>query len=196
MIKINVKKVLKEAEIKRNTPKPLPKVTIRPKSPGHQLSHVIVDEAIHMPPKEPENTLLHQLEREYADVRMERNKLSSQICGLVEGGADQSALRSLYHKIESFRVPLQEHYDKIAYVKQHGHLPEVKPESIHEPTLFELKDQKRKLIDKRSKLQAKLKPSAKATKPTQIANWELELEQCNAMYEDVDNRIKKLEGRA
>lgn len=199
MIKINVKKVLQEAEIKRNTPKPLPKVNIRTKS---EITHAVVDEAIQDRSNVFSKTerftslLLHQLEREYADVRMERNKLSSKICGMVEEGADQSALRAIYHNIESFRVPLQEHYDKIAYVKQHGHLPEVKQESIHEPTLFELKDQKRKLIDKRSKLQAKLKPSAKSTKPTQIANWELELEQCNALYEDVDKRIKKLEGRA
>jgi hypothetical protein len=197
MIKINVKKVLKEAEIKRNTPKPLPKVNIRTKSPGHEISHAVIDEAVHIAaPNNSTNSLLHQLEREYADVRMERNKLSSKICTRVEDGADEGELRDIYHKIESYRAALQEYYDKIAYVKQHGHLPEVKQEPEHEFTLFELKDQKRKLIDKRCKLQAKMKPSAKSVKPSQLANWQLELEQCNAMYEDVDMRIKKMEGRA
>jgi hypothetical protein len=208
MIKINVKKVLQEAEIKRNTPKPLPKVKMRYKSPGI-ATHGVVDEALSIPDVplsvdvvqkfkryDSKTNLLHQLEGEYADVRMERNKLSSKICTMVEDGADEGELRNIYHKIESYRIPLQEYYDKIAYVKQHGHLPEVKQEPQHEFTLFELKDQKRKLIDKRCKLQAKLKPSAKSVKPSQLANWQLELEQCNAMYEDVDMRIKKMEGRA
>jgi len=196
MIKINVKQVLKEAEINRNKPKPLPKVkSVKVKSDvpiaGHQLDHIITDEAL--PEK---NDLLHSLEREYADVRMERNKLSSRICTLVEDGADQGILRDLYHKIESYRVPLQQHYDNIAYVKQHGHLPQVKHEPEHEATLYELKDQKRKLIDKRCKLLAKLKPSAKKPKPEQLASWQLELDQCNVMYQDVEVRIKKMEGRA
>lgn len=115
---------------------------------------------------------------------------------MVEGGASQDDLKDLYQKIEAFRIPLQQHYDKIAYVKQHGHLPEADTESVHEETLFELKDKKRKLVDKRCKLQRKLTASAKPSKPEQVANWELELEQATAEYNDVERRIKILEGKA
>lgn len=215
-MKFNVNKVLHEAEIERQKPKPLPKVRIKSKStignhevvipsPGAAKRQAVSE------PTEPisidqemidsgkvyveEQVLLHQLEREYADIRMERNKLSSLISTMVEEGATQEQLREHYEKIEAFRIPLQQHYDKIKYVKQHGALPEIKSDAKSEETLFELKDKKRKLIDKRCKLQKKLVASAKPSKPEQIANWELELEQATAEYNDVEKRIKQMEGR-
>lgn len=218
MKRFNVNKVLLDAEAERQKPKPLPKIRIKKKSDTAIFArleggdhHPMNDLYLINEPTGPidasklgykiisteeDNTLLYQLEREYADIRMERNKLSSQISIMVEGGATQEALKELYHKIEGYRGALQSHYDKIKYVKQHGQLPEIKSDAQSEETLFELKDKKRRLIDKRCKLQSKLKVSAKPSKPVQIATWELELEQANAEYNDVEKRIKKMEGRA
>jgi hypothetical protein len=142
-----------------------------------------------------QQTLLQKLESEYSDVRLERDKLSTRISFMVEEGATPSQLMHHYNEIESYRIPLQQYYDKIDYVKRNGHLPgESDPEQ--EKTLFELKDQKRKLVDKRCKLQVKLKPSAKAQKPERLIMWQLELEQANSEYEDVEVRIKKMSGKA
>ncbi|HMG92608.1 MAG TPA: hypothetical protein VK589_21270 [Chryseolinea sp.] len=200
MIKLNVNKVLEQREIERQKPKPLPKLRIKG-STRSPIAQKILDET-HSEVTDfvkeygDEKVLLHQLEREYGEIRMERNKLSSQICMMVEGGASQEQLKDLYQQIEGYRIPLQQHYDKIAFVKQHGALPEIKTEAHHEETIFELKDKKRKLVDKRCKLQIKLQKSAKPSKPAQVANWELELEKANAEYNDVERRLKVMEGKA
>jgi hypothetical protein len=198
MIRINVQKVLTEAEQERNAPRELPRVkrsyqVEQEESPGSQCNQVPpVASAIGTVPR-IEN-LIFELEREFADMRTERAKLSTHIYRLVENGASKTDLMEQYDKIEAYRVPLQQHYDKIAYVKLHGHLPEVATESKEE-TLFELKDKKRKLVDKRCKLSAKLKVSGKPSRPVQLASWQIELELATAEYQEVEKKIKQLEGR-
>jgi len=128
-------------------------------------------------------------------VRMERDKLSTKISFMVEEGATPDQLKYHYNDIESYRQTLMDYYDKIEYVKRHGCLP-AESDPDQEKTLFELKDQKRKLVDKRCKLQAKLTPSAKAQKSERLILWQLELEQANAEYNDVEARIKKMSGKA
>lgn len=209
MKSIVIKEVHERIAIERAKPKP--KVVIQRNLQGRQLADngkglgTVKDaglpdgKAVHSEIKEQaiaHNNILHQLEREYADTRMERDKLSSQIWRMVQDNSTQEQLRAHYEKIESYRIPLQQHYDKIAYVKQHGHLPEIKAEPHQDKSLLELKFEKRTLSDKRCKLAKKLKISAKPSKPEQIAFWQMELEQATARYHDVELKIKKMEGKA
>lgn len=199
MLKLNTQKVLKQAEEERNRPKPLPKIkAIQPRipQPGSKPVTQAIDSMLD--PSSIHVTDLSMAEREYSDLRQERNKLSTTISFKVEQGASTEDLKSLYEQIESFRDLIRSAYDKISRIKNGPANPttvDVAPVGEAQ-SLFELKDQKRKLVDKRCKLQAKLKGSAKPSRPDQIAAWTLELEQANAQYNDLEQRIRKLEGKA
>lgn len=203
---LSVSKVIKEAAIQRAKPKPLPKVVMKVKVVKPEINITVDDsqwveksnvllEQVQQLNNDIERTLLQKLESEYSDVRMERDKLSTRISFLVEEGATPERLMQHYNEIESYRQPLKDYYDKIEYIKRNGCLP-AESDPDQEKTLFELKDQKRKLVDKRCKLQVKLKPSAKAQKPERLIMWQLELEQANAEYEEVEKLIKKMSGKA
>jgi len=207
-LKFNTQKVLQDAQAERDRPKPLPKIkavsilqTITKPSIVISADATQAIESLTAASAGITNLELSVAEREYADIRQERNKLSTTISFRVEEGASPQDLKDLYEKIEAFRDPIRQAYDRIKHIKQFGSVPSVVPASqpgspVHEYSIFELRDQKRKLVDRRCKLAAKLKPSAKPSKPEQIAEWTLELEQANAQYADVEAKIKKLEGQA
>jgi hypothetical protein len=186
--------VLKQAAVERLKPKPKPVIEV-----GSSKLVVVSEPEPHVEEQAEQPTtnnqqLLPQLEREQAQLLTERAKLSSQIWKLVANGASQDELKLHYERIEAFRQPLIDHYDKIAYVKKHGSLPEVPTTTNQQPTtLLELRELKRKLSDKRCKLKVKLQPSAKPSKPDQLLNWQMELAQAEAQYADVEERIKQMQ---
>lgn len=199
------KEVLKQAAIEKRKPRPKPVIEVGNSSSKFQVSGVeekpnieikLDTEGLKPLNSAIKDTLLLQLENEYAVVFKERNILSTEIYRMVENGATQGELASHYKKIESYRPALIDYYNKIKYVKQHGHLPEasdvVSPMSEAPKSLLELKDIRSKLIDKRCKLKAKLKPSATPSKADQVVFWELELAQAEAEYQNVQERIKAI----
>jgi hypothetical protein len=156
-------------------------------------------------PVKAANDILTEAElwREYDQVKTERNKLSSQIWKMVQNGADTEELRDHYTKIESFRPTLVDLWMKIEGLKKTGKLPEPKKELAPDSSnILELKDQKRKVVDKRSKLQRKIKeamgnavdaPNGAPIKPnsTMLQKWQLELDQANAEYVALSEQIRK-----
>jgi hypothetical protein len=198
MIKLNVNQVLREADAERRKPKPLPKVAVKKARPaGRAAVDKPIDQQEATSTDRQDDPTLRILEREYLDVRMQRSKESSKIVSMVEAGAPQEDLRLQYEKIESYRSEIRSKYDQLSYYKQHGQLPArpVEEKETKTYTLYELKDRKRKLIDRRCKLQAKLKPSGKPSKPFQIATWQMELDQSTAEYELICDEIKRLDGK-
>lgn len=213
MIRFNPKKVLANAAARKLKKKPLPKVKV-PRalkepisSPGLTADYQIIDEAANF------SSPIHSIEREYYQVRLERNKLSTEISYLVESGASQEELAEHYQKIQNLRPIIQAHYGKIQHFKKFGDLPEVETiatdiTSMPLPdfsklsaeerhlNILELTAKKRKLVDKRSKLKAKLRQSAKPAKPDKILEWQQELEMANVEYDVVERQIKELEGKA
>lgn len=140
---------------------------------------------------ETRSELRGELWKEYDEVMLERNKLSSQIYDMVEDGATQEQLKQHYDNIESYRPALQELFDRARHVDRYGKLPEPKAQENPSLDLLTLKDQKKKLIDRRCKLQAKIK-KGEAKNPDRVIAWQLELEQANAEYNHVDDQLKKL----
>lgn len=149
------------------------------------------------------------LQHEFCGVKKSRDMLSSQIARMVEKQRLAEALapedqalqekhrderRALYHRIEAYRNELAAHYDNIAYVKIHGHLPQKREPPSTEETIFSLRDHKRSLINRRDKLRRRIQ--IMATKDaTKVPSLQLQLEQLDAEYDDVQARIKQLEGK-
>lgn len=192
MIKIiNVKKVLEDHDAEQSKPKALPVIVIR--KPIIQQAKVVHEVDITRP--DVKTDLVKALWIEYNSMLVERNKLSSEIAHLVEAGAETSKLFDHYNRIETYRPGLQDLYDKIKYVELHGDLPSV-PEKIEDPeTIYSLKLQRESVTDKRSKLKAKLAKKA-SQNPAKYSEWALELQQSNLLYQDLTDKIKKLEGKA
>lgn len=133
---------------------------------------------------------------EFNQVKLERNKLSSEIWRIVEAGATKQTLKEHYEKIEAYRAQLQELFDRARHAERFGDLPQEKKNDAGQAVdISSLKYEKKKLTEKRSKLQKKIK-LAEATGSDKILEWQLELEQADAMYRDLDERIRKMEGRA
>lgn len=206
-MEINVAETLKQAENK--APAPLPVVeldeTVLTTSVKKELSeddmrwvdsYEMPRDIIARVKAENGDTLEHQLWIEFNALKVERNKLSTEISRLVENEASKERLAEQYAKIESYRPDLIALYDKIQYVKQHGCLPAVQETTTDLPDAYRLKDEKKKLVDKRCKLKRKLKESAKASKPEKILEWEQELAQADLQYIEVENQLKQLEGKA
>lgn len=199
MIRLNVDETLKRAEIERKKPKPLPKVRVIAKNSPHKKSSPkkLMPTVIEPDLSTPKSDLVAGLWVEFNQLKVERNKLSSQTWRLVKG-ASQSELSGHYHKIEGYRPQLQAIFDKIKYVEVHGELPGAPPE-MPAPTedLFHLKFVKKKsLINVRSKLKRKLEKSAKPKNPERVLEWEVQLAQLDIEYAALCNRIKEMEGKA
>jgi hypothetical protein len=204
MIKLNVKQAIKDAEIARSRPKPAPVIKItgstpakkeKPaaQKPNQSVQKVLQEAVLDRSRNDVKSDLLRSLWTEYNAILTERNKLSTQIAHLVEDDADESRLMEQYNKIEGYRPGLQDLYDKIQYVQMHGHLPEA-PQTIEEPeTIYSLKVKQKAIIDKRCKLKAKL-AKKQAYNPNKYVEWELELEQANVLYNELTDKIKKLQG--
>lgn len=153
-----------------------------------------VRKIINTPPPE---ALEQELWQEYNDqFVIPMKKLSSQIAHMVERGATQQELADHYASIESYRPGRIVLYDKIQHLKQYGQLPAAPEPAEENLDPYFLKDRKKKLVDKRCKLNAKLKTSAKASKPEKILEWEQELAQANIEYSEVVEKIKQVEGKA
>jgi hypothetical protein len=195
-MRINVKQVLKKAEEDKLKPRPAVKVRLKTASVEIPIPDVVVEhQEIPVGLSSSKLMLVHELEREYSTIKKQRNMMSSQIAKKVAANATQDELKDLYNQIESYRPSLQEYYEKIAYVKIHGALPAVKENALQDDTLYSLRDQKRSLINRRSKLHVNMK-KAEATNPSKLTAMQLQLDQLDAEYNDVELKIKKLEGKA
>lgn len=102
------------------------------------------------------------------------------------------ALVALYEDITGLTARGVAINRKIAYVKQHGKLPEVK---VHQEdsSLAGLKEAKRKLNDLICKTKAKLKPSAKPAKESKLLEWQMKLEVAETKRALIDQQIKQME---
>lgn len=202
----STKDVLKRAEIERLKPKPKPVISIGRKKPegGLKADFVVIDEAQVMeynphPITTPKEKLIREIIIEENKLRVERNILSSQIWKMVENGSTSNELKAHYEKIEGYRIPLQQLWDRKRYVEVHGVLPETHATSTSsdsEPitgNMLELKDRKRKLSDLRCKLKTKLKPSAKPSRAEQIIDWQMQLDRADAEYHQVEEQIKQMQ---
>lgn len=190
-MEINLAETLKKADNK--APAPLPVVELdKTIVVAREINNTIVQRV----KEENRSDLEKQLWIEFNALKVERNKLSTEISRLVENEASKERLAEQYAKIESYRPDLIALYDKIQYVKQHGCLPAIQETTTEPPDAYRLKDEKKKLVDKRCKLKRKLKESAKASKPEKILEWEQELAQADLQYMEVENQLKQLEGKA
>jgi hypothetical protein len=195
-ISFTTKKVREEQERKKLEPKHKIVIT-RPhkkskkkSSDGHRMDYGVVDEAVRIPRSE----LVSKCWQEFNDVKLERNKLSSQTWKLVQDGATQEQLKTHYEKIESYRKQLTEIFDKARHAEQYGELPHVnKEDNGQRSDLASLKYEKKKLTEKRSKLRKKIE-LGKATNAPKLSEWELELDQADAEYNILDDKIKEMEG--
>jgi hypothetical protein len=199
-MRINVRRVMLQAAENKQKPRPAVKIRTKPVQPDPEpesdrgadpeVSDVVIPERSGEP-----NSLLHHLEIEYSTIRKERAILSSSIGRRVHEGATQDELKELYHKIESFRPSLQDYYDKIAYVKIYGKLPDPPAGHNQDKGLLELREEKRSLINRRSKLSVEIK-KAQAKSPEKVTALQLKLDILDTQYNDVELKIKKLEGKA
>lgn len=168
------------------------------------ITHQSID-----PRKEQPIPLIHQLENEKSALLVERNKLSSQIWKMVENGATQADLAEHYRKIEEYRPGLIALYDKIKHVKLHGELPSAPTSATNMDDIYQLKDLKKKLVDKRCKLKAKIdkvrgkqeyKVPGGAEVPlsdkdtAKVLEWQFELDQAEAEYTQVAEKLSLLNG--
>lgn len=145
--------------------------------------------------EENKTDLEKQLWIEFDALKVERDKLSTQIWKMVENGATQAELKAHYEQIESYRPGLIALYDKINHVKQYGALPAAPEPEEENLDPYYLKDRKKKLVDKRCKLRAKLKTSATPSKPAKILEWEQELAQADLEYQEVEDKLKRVAGK-
>lgn len=141
--------------------------------------------------------LLDVLWKEYNDsFVLPMKKLSTQIAHMVDRGATQAELADHYEKIESYRPGRIALYEKIRYVQQYGKLPEVPEPEKENLDPYYLKDRKKKLVDKRCKLRAKLRTNANPSKPAKLLEWEQELAMADMEYLAVEEKLKQIEGKA
>jgi hypothetical protein len=193
MIRINVKEVLKEAEMSAQEPKPAPKITIRigPK-PQDSVAEAMKEAAIHQVKSGTKKDLLDDCWSQFNEVLIERKKLSKQIAPMVGSGATKSELKEHYQKIDRLIDDGAEIFKSIRYVEQYGKLPE--PIAANVDILL-MKDHRKKLVDLRCKLSKKIE-IGQAKNPKKVLEWQLEFDKANAEYILVDEKIKKLEGKA
>lgn len=142
-------------------------------------------------------SLQSALWKEYNDsFVLPMNKMSTQIAHMVDRGATQAELAEHYEKIESYRPSRIALYEKIRYVEQYGKLPEVPEPEKENLDPYYLKDRKKKLVDKRCKLRAKLRTNANPSKPAKLLEWEQELAMADMEYLAVEEMLKQIEGKA
>lgn len=172
--------------------------SVKTKLSEDDKSHIVAREissSIVSRVEENASDLERQLWIEFNAIKTERNKASSQIWKMVENGATQAELAEHYELIESFRPGLIALYDKIQHVKQYGALPAAPEPEEENLDPYYLKFRKKKLVDKRCKLRAKLKTSATPSKPAKILEWEQELALADMEYKEVEEKLKQIEGK-
>ena len=199
MISINIDKVKAEKKA-RESHKPtiriiLPEVIEDAEKTVDQEIGKIVEEAQQgeQVANSLQEALINDLNNQERELRIERAKLSNKYKPMIADGADQSELAAHYKKIESISAEMREIYDKREHVRQHGRLPEQgsAQASINHSDILALKDNKRSLENRRSKLRAKI-AKGKATNAPKLAEWELYLDQLDAEYKVTIDRINEL----
>lgn len=192
MISFSVKKVLQKSEPEKKPEKsssPKKEISIKVSPDPAQVHR---DAAIHEIKSGTRSDLLTHAWAEYNKVSQERKKLSKQIGSMVESGATRAELKEHYHRINTLLQEGAEHYDRIQHIEQYGTLPQP---TMPDVDIILLKDKRKKLVDQRCKLAKKVE-KGQATNHKRVMQWQLELDQANAEYLLVDERIKKLEGKA
>lgn len=141
--------------------------------------------------------LLAHLDEQVLEIRRDRNKVSNRARIRWQAGADETELAQLYETINAFTAELQKLWDKRQHVEKFGTLPEetkdVSSKTQESADVAVMKLEKKKLEEKKSKLRAKLKPNAKS--PYNSARkllWQAELDRTDAMWMDLNEKIKKL----
>lgn len=204
MLTIDVAKVRSAQEARKQAPQPKYIITIAGSavpSKSTDLDPVANKEPQALKPasslgsSKQKETLSAKAWREFNEMKVERSQRSNEIWNLVEAGATKADLKEHYAKIKSYQPALQELFRIARHVDQYGVLPEQKKEAVPLSDLFSLKDQKRKLIDQRCKLQQKIK-AGKAKNPKRISEWQLQLDEADLEYKSVCHQIAKLEGKA
>ncbi len=206
MIVIKVEKILQEKE-RRLKEKPVVKIILPTPSGRSDFSQTGNEEqqapVITQPrrteftPEEQEElykkALLSDLECQDHEIRIDRAKLSNQYMPMIQNGATQDELAAHYAKIEALTKELQGIYDKSEYVKRYGRLPNERTAAgaMDETSILALKDRKRKLVDKRSKLTKKI-AVGEAKKAPKLNEWKMELDVANQEYTEVERKLREL----
>jgi len=182
-MKFNPARASKIIEAEKN--KPRPKISIKQSTVDSPQSTVERPK-----PQKETSALLAQCRAEYHALKLEQGQLSNTIAAAVANGDD---LRELYARIESYRPELIKLYERMKHVEQYGELPVPKVVNEVPVDIFLLKDQRKKLIDERCKLNAKIKRGH--IKEKKVQDWQMRLDVANAEYAYVDDKIKHLEGK-
>ncbi|GAB3803425.1 hypothetical protein GCM10028819_33330 [Spirosoma humi] len=129
-----------------------------------------------------------------ADLSAEANGLNRQMAELsnqLHKIPSDVSCPQLTRQILELKGKIELIWDKKYYLERNHCLPE-EQSTVEAPTLsdagaFELAIEKRKLIDKRSKLRRKLiNPKAK---PGKLLEWETELTQCNLKIQEIEFKL-------
>jgi len=137
--------------------------------------------------------LLSQCRAEFNELKIEQGKVSNTIAATVAGGASLAELKDLYAQIESYRPDLIKLYQRYKHVQQYGTLPVEQVVNEVSVDIFKLKDSRKKLVDERCKLGIKIKRGH--IKEQKVQDWQLRLDEVNAEYAMLDEKIKNLEGK-
>jgi hypothetical protein len=219
-MKINVKKVLADQELKKAKTKPLPRVIIN--QVVQKIETSVPETRTTVPkiktPLSEKDMLLKDLWEQMHVVKVERGKLSSRTAYLVDEVAEklkalrgQAEVDALFNgeiaipelvehrsKIRKYEEEGKLLYSKINHVKLYGKLPEVI--SMDPATLMaqETTDTKALKYDLRrldkliSKTQNKAK-SGKPKNPSRIATWNEKISLAEAEREEIRRKIKRIE---
>lgn len=169
---INLKRVPKIIEEKKSNP--AIKAPASEKGPSRLSIQSDWVKTIHAKPGQ-----LNPLWQEFDKVKTERAHVSNKLFDLINRGATEEELKVLVHSIKDFQPRLENLFDQARHVDQYGALPKIaevkRAESSSETWL--LKDMKRKLIDKRSKLLKKINAGSEWRLTTDEQTGELSMDE-------------------
>ena len=188
MIRINVKAVLNEESERAPMPPPSSQIKINRSPLNHEINKA------GRFAKDNSRPVAEACWNEFNELKIQRGKLSSQIWLLVANCASTEVLKVQYEKIEGMSTELTSLFEQARFAEKHGRAPVSAKPDRNITEIFALKDERRKLIDLRSKLHKKI-TVGKAKNPNKVIEWQLELEQADAAYILVDEKIKKAEGK-
>ena len=146
-----------------------------------------------IPPTKPQ--LLSPIIQEMKDVRVARARLSNQYHELIDNGASQGELQKHYQKIEEYTKELQRLWERRKYVERYGHLPVEKEKGhrLESDNMYELKDLRRSLNNRKSKINAKLRDRIHYPEGSpKRQEMQVELDKIEAEQVEVNNKIRRL----
>lgn len=192
--KIQVAEIPYEEKLQQILQHPIQKVINPQTLPPELLKQSVIDSTI----AAAKSDLVTAAWKEYNATKLERKKMSTSIHKAVDDKAAQDVLTELYQSILVLQEQERRLYNRAQYIEKNGTLPEEQPAASIE-TIEALKLEKRRLIDLRSKLTKKL-TDGKAKNPSEqkahkLIEWQLELDQAEAAYTVVEERINKMRGK-